>query len=106
MNGDISKITELINGKRIRQRIVLSELAKDSLFLYKKQVWRSLGTLVEGSYSVSAQRVSVSEDGTEVVEENADFSKHLLVEPYNGNLPKKSEGRKSLSDYQNRKGRL
>lgn len=97
---------KLINGKRIRQRIVLSELAKDSLFIYKKQVWRSLGILVEGSHSISAQRVSVSEDGTEVVEENADFSKHLLVEPYNGNLPMKSEGRKSLSDYQNRNGRL
>ena len=38
MSGDISKIMKLINGKRIRQRIVLSELAKDSLFLYKKQV--------------------------------------------------------------------
>lgn len=97
---------KLINGKRIIQRIALSELAKDSLFLYKKQIWRSLGSLVKGSHSVTAQRVSVSKDGTEVVEENADFSKHLLVEPYNGKLPMKSEERKSLSDYQIRKSRL
>lgn len=103
MSGDISEIMKLINGKRIRQRVALSELAKDSLFLYKKQVWRSLGILIEEHHSVTAQRVSVSEDGTEVVEQNADFTKYLLVEPYDGKLPKKSEGRKSISDYQLRK---
>lgn len=104
MNEDNLKLAYFINSKKHKQRIMLSELAKDSLFLYKKQVWRSMGTLSKGSHSVTAQRVSVCEDSTEVVEENADFTKYLLVEPYNGKLPKKSEGRKSISDYQLRKG--
>ncbi len=105
MNEDTLDFMYLIN-KKSRQRIMLSELPKDSLFLYKKQIWRSMGTLLKGSHSVTAQRVSVCEDGTEVVEENADFTKYLLVEPYNENLPKKSEGRKSISDYQLRKRKL
>ena len=79
----------LINRTKSKQRTMLSELPKDSLFLYKKQIWRSMGILLKGSHSVTAQRVSVCEDGTEVVEENADFTKYLLVEPYDGNLPKK-----------------
>lgn len=103
MNEDNLELAYLMN-KKSRQRIMLSELAKDSLFLYKRQVWRSLGALIEGTHSVTAQRVSVCEDGTEVVEQNADFTKYLLVEPYKGNLPKKSKGRKSISDYQLRKG--
>lgn len=70
MSGDILDLMYLIN-KKSRQRIMLSELAKDSLFLYKRQVWRSLGILIEGHHSVTAQRVSVCEDGTEVVEQNA-----------------------------------
>ena len=89
MSEDTLDFMYLIN-KKSRQRIMLSELPKDSLFLYKKQIWRSMGTLLKGSHSVTAQRVSVCEDGTEVVEENADFTKYLLVEPYNGKLPKKS----------------
>lgn len=91
MNEDNLELAYLMN-KKSKQRIMLSELAKDSLFLYKRQVWRSLGALIEGTHSVTAQRVSVCEDGTEVVEQNADFTKYLLVEPYNGNLPKKSKG--------------
>lgn len=88
MNEDNLELAYLMN-KKSKQRIMLSELAKDSLFLYKRQVWRSLGVQIEGHNSVTAQRVSVCEDGTEVVEQNADFTKYLLVEPYNGNLPKK-----------------
>lgn len=90
MNEDNLEIAYLMN-KKIRQRIMLSELAKDSFFLYKRQVWKSLGVLIEGQHMVTAQRVSVCEDGTEVVEQNADFTKYLLVEPYNGNLPKNSK---------------
>lgn len=105
MSEDTLDFMYLINKKN-KPRIMLSELAKDSLFLYKKQIWRSMGTMLKGSHSITAQRVSISKDGTEVVEENADFTKYLLVEPYNGKLPKKSEGRKSISDYQLRKGRL
>lgn len=105
MTGDTLDFMYLIN-KKSKQRIMLSELAKDSLFLYKRQVWRSLGALIEGTHSITAQRVSVCEDGTEVVEQNADFTKYLLVEPYNGKLPKKSKGRKPISDYQLRKERL
>lgn len=99
MNEDNLELAYLMN-KKSRKRIMLSELAKDSLFLYKRQVWRSLGILIEGQRSVTAQRVSVSEDGTEVVEQNADFTKYLLVEPYNGNLPKNSKGIKHIGDYQ------
>ena len=88
MNEDNLELAYLMN-KKSKQRIMLSELAKDSLFLYKRQVWRSLGVQIEGHHSVTAQRVSICEDGTEVVEQNADFTKYLLVEPYNGNLPKK-----------------
>ena len=98
MNEDNLELAYLMN-KKIRQRIMLSELAKDSFFLYKRQVWKSLGVLIEGQRSVTAQRVSVSEDGTEAVEQNADFAKYLLVEPYNGNLPKESEGIKHIGDY-------
>lgn len=29
----------LINRTKLKQRIMLSELPKDSLFLYRKQVW-------------------------------------------------------------------
>lgn len=105
MSEDTLDFMYLIN-KKSRQRIMLSELPKDSVFLYKKQIWRSMGILLKGIHSVTAQRVSVCEDGTEVVEENADFTKYLLVEPYNGKLPKKSEGRKYISDYQLRKERL
>lgn len=90
MNEDNLELAYLMN-KKSRQRIMLSELAKDSLFLYKRQLWRSLGALIEGTHSVTAQRVSVCEDGTEVVEQNADFTKYLLVEPYKGNLPKNSK---------------
>ena len=103
MNEDNLELAYLMN-KKSRQRIMLSELAKDSLFLYKMQVWRSLGVQIEGQHSITAQRVSVCEDGTELVEQNADFTKYLLVEPYNGNLPKKSEGRKNICDYQLRNG--
>lgn len=106
MSEDILDFMYFINRTKPKQRIMLSELPKDSLFLYKKQIWRSMGTLLKGSHSVTAQRVSVCEDGTEVVEENADFTKYLLVEPYNGKLPKKSKGRKPISDCQLRKERL
>ena len=102
MNEDNLELAYLMN-KKSRQRIMLSELAKDSLFLYKRQVWRYLGVQIEWQHSVTAQRVIVCEDGTELVEQNADFTKYLLVEPYNGNLPKKSEWRKSISDYKLRK---
>ena len=83
---------------------MLYELAKDSLFLYKRQVWRSLGVQIEGQHSITAQRVSVCEDGTELVEQNADFTKYLLEEQNKKKLPKKRKGRKYMCDYQLRKG--
>ena len=101
MNEDNLELAYLMN-KKSRQRIMLYELAKDSLFLYKRQVWRSLGVQIEGQHSVTAQRVSFCEDGTELVEQNADFTKYLLVEPYNVNLPKNSEGIKHIGDYKSR----
>lgn len=73
--------------KRIRQRIVLSELSKHALFLYKNQVWRVLGKLVPDRHSVTAQRVAINQHGAEVCLKNADFTEHLLVEPYDGTPP-------------------
>lgn len=73
--------------KRIRQRIVLSELSKHTLFLYRNQVWRVLGKLIPDSHSVTVQKVAINQHGAEVCLENADFTEHLLVEPYEGTPP-------------------
>jgi len=102
MSGDISEITKLITGKRIRQRIVISEFPNDALFIYKKHVWRSLGKLRKESHSVTAQKVKMNKYGTEVVVDTADFSEHILVEPYDGKVPMLGENEiaSSKSQYQ------
>lgn len=68
-------------------KIGIKDIPVDGLFLYRKKVWRSMGKLLEGSHSVTAQRVLKNEHGTEVNMENADFTEHLLVEPYDGEVP-------------------
>lgn len=102
MTGNSKLLNELLKGKRIRQRIVISELAKHDLFLYRKQVWRSLSKLRPESHSITAQRIAVNQHGCEVCLENADFNEHLLVEPYKGDVPKIEQGveRYSYSEYE------
>lgn len=102
MSGCNSELVRLFTRRsRIRQRIVISELDKHDLFLYKKQVWRSLGKLLPESHSVTAQRVAVNQHGCEVCLENADFTEHLLVEPYKGDVPSIKQGAEhhSYSEY-------
>jgi len=70
-----------------RPKVEIITIPVDGLFLYRNKVWRSLGKLVETSHSVTAQRVLKNEHGTEVNMENADFTEHLLVEPYDGEVP-------------------
>lgn len=102
MTGNSELLSELLKGKRIRQRIVITGLTKHDLFLYRKQVWRSLGKLRPESHSVTAQRVAVNQYGCEVCLQNADFTEHLLVEPYKGDVPSIKQGveRYEYSQYE------
>lgn len=68
-------------------KIEIKDIPVDGTFFYRKKVWRSLGKLRDESHSVTAQRVLLNEHGTEVNMENADFNEHLLVEPYDGEIP-------------------
>ena len=58
------------------------------MFLYRKQVWRSLGKLVKDSHSVTAQRVFINGKGAEIATDNADFLESYKVELYMGKVPK------------------
>lgn len=58
------------------------------LFIYRKQVWRSLGKLRAESHCTTAQKVHMNEYGTEMSTENADFIDDLKVTPYDGEPPK------------------
>lgn len=70
------------------------------LFIYRKQVWRSLGKLRVGSHVTTAQKVHMNEYGTEMSTENADFIDGLKVTPYDGELPRISKYVGSISYYQ------
>lgn len=96
---DDGTIVEIFHKKK--QKVAVKDIQKYGLFLYRKQVWRSLGKLSQTSHSVTAQKVFVAKEGYEVCTENADFSEHFLVEPYGGDLEyvKPHEGA-SPSDYQ------
>lgn len=80
MNEDNLELAYLMN-KKSKQRIMLSKLAKGSLFLYKRQVWELLDTPAEGVYYVNVQRLSTCKDGTIGIAENDFFSTQILVEP-------------------------
>lgn len=71
------------------------------LFIYRKQVWRSLGKLRAESHVTTAQKVHMNEYGTEMSTENADFIDDLKVTPYDGEPPKisKNVGCKSYYQY-------
>lgn len=68
-------------------KVEIKDISTDGLFLYRNKVWRSLGKLAKTSLSMTAQRVLKNIKGTEVCMENADFAEHLLVEPYEGEVP-------------------
>ena len=79
-------------------KVEVKTIPLHGLFIYRKQVWRSLGKLRAESHSTSAQKVYMNEYNTEVYTENADFIDGLKVTPYNGELPKYADC--SQSHYQ------
>jgi hypothetical protein len=82
-------------------KVEVKTIPLHGLFIYRKQVWRSLGKLRAESHSTSAQKVYMNEYNTEVYTENADFIDGLKVTPYNGELPKISKYADcSMSHYQ------
>lgn len=86
--------------KELTQKVEIKDIPRYGLFIYRKEVWRSLGKLRAESHSTSAQKVFVNEHGTEVYTANADFIDGLKVTPYEGELPKISKYVGSLSYYQ------
>lgn len=82
-------------------KLPLLALDKYTLFLYRGEVWRSLGKLNPDSHMVTAQKVGVTEDGTELCLQNADFTESMLVEGYISAVPLcKNKHGHTLSDYE------
>ena len=81
-------------------KVEVKTIPLHGLFIYRKQVWRSLGKLRTESHSTSAQKVFMNEYGTEVYTANADFIDDLKVTPYEGELPKISKYVGGMSYYQ------
>lgn len=73
--------------KELIQKVEIKDIPKGGLFIYRKEVWRSLGKLLSSSHSCTAQKVFVNKHDTEVYTANADFSDHFKVRPYVGKLP-------------------
>lgn len=86
--------------KELTQKVEIKDIPRYGLFIYRKDVWRSLGKLRAESHSTLAQKVFINEYNTEVSTENADFIDSLKVTPYEGELPKISKYVGSLSYYQ------
>lgn len=85
------------------KKVAIKEIPVNGLFLHRKQVWRSLGKLNPQGHSVTAQRVLRNEHDTEICMENADFTEHLLVKPYEGEVPTSSKTHgHSMSYWQNK----
>lgn len=72
----------------MKTRVEIKAIPEHGLFIYRKRVWRSMGKLISGSCSTTAQRVVLNKDGIELVDENADFIDSLRVTPYFGEVPK------------------
>ena len=82
-------------------KVEVKTIPLHGLFIYRKQVWRSLGKMRAERHSTSAQKVYMNENNTEVYTENADFIDGLKVTPYDGELPKISKYADcSMSYYQ------
>lgn len=74
--------------KELTQKVEIKDIPRYGLFIYRKDVWRSLGKLRAESHSTLAQKVFINEYNTEVSTENADFIDSLKVTPYEGECPK------------------
>ena len=82
-------------------KVEVKDIPKYGLFIYRKEIWRSIGKLTEGSHSITAQKVFVNEYGSEVCTDNADFSESFKVKPYMGDLDWLPKGKySSISEYQ------
>lgn len=83
-------------------KVEIKTIPEHGLFIYCKQVWRSMGKLILECNSITAQRVVLTEEGVELSCENADFIETLLVTPYLGEAPKmpKHDSRHGRSWYQ------
>ena len=81
-------------------KVEVKTIPLHGLFIYRKQVWRSLGKLRAESHSTTAQKVFLNEHNTEVSTENADFIDGFKVTPYEGELPKTTKNVGSMSYYQ------
>lgn len=86
--------------KELTQKVEIKDIPRYGLFIYRKEVWRSLGKLRAESHSTSAQKVFMNELGTEIYTANADFIDSLKVTPYDGELPKISKYVGGMSYYQ------
>lgn len=86
--------------KELTQKVEIKDIPRYGLFIYRKEVWRSLGKLRAESHSTLAQKVFINEYNTEVSTENADFIDGLKVIPYEGELPKISKYVGDMSYYQ------
>lgn len=86
--------------KELTQKVEIKDIPRFGLFIYRKEIWRSIGKLVKDSHSTSAQKVFMNEKGIEVYTANADFIDGLKVTPYEGELPKISKYVCSMSYYQ------
>jgi hypothetical protein len=64
------------------EKVQVKEIAKGEYFVYRKELWVSLGNLVEGSHSITAGKVAENADPTEHVLAYADFRDELLVYRY------------------------
>ena len=63
------------------QKVKMKDIPKGGLFIYRKEVWRSLGKLLASSHSCTAQKAFVNEYGTEIKCEFKPFDK-VLVRDY------------------------
>ena len=76
--------TEEENTYKDADKVQVKEIAKGEYFVYRKELWFSLGNLVEGSHSITAGKVAENADPAERVLAYADFRDELLVYRYTG----------------------
>ena len=87
--------------KELTQKVDIKDIPRYGLFIYRKEIWRSIGKLVKDSHSITAQKVFVNEYGSEVCTDNADFSESFKIKPYTGDLNLLPKGKhSSIGDYQ------
>lgn len=64
-------------------KVQIKAIGAGGLFIHRKRLLRSMGYLVPGSHSITAERIKTIADHAhfEVYDEAADFADELLVEP-------------------------